>query len=129
MAFILFQVICLLQAQILLSADEVHPGGAIKGAETVRALGTKVCTVERTRGALVEHGLQITVQSRPSQRKASRPKTDGWTEAHLIVATCGAPPQDRSRWTRKLLSDHVVVLGLVETISPQTIGRTLKKTR
>ena len=117
-----------LRAQILLAADEDHPGGAMKDEEIMRALGVSVCTVERTRCALAEHGLQIAVQGWPPQRKISRRKVDGWTEAHLIAASCAAPPEGRSRWTLKLLGDHVVALGLVESVSPQTIGRVLKKT-
>ena len=117
-----------LRAQILLAADEDHPGGAMKDAEILRALGVSSCTVERTRCALAEHGLQIAVHGWPPQRKISRRRVDGWTEAHLIAASCGAPPEGRSRWTLKLLGDHVVSLGLVESVSPQTIGRVLKKT-
>jgi hypothetical protein len=117
-----------LRAQILLAADGDHPGGAMKDAEIVRALGVSICTVERTRCALAEHGLQIAVHGWPPQRKISRLKVDGWTEAHLIAASCAAPPQGRSRWTLKLLGDHVVALGLVDRVSPQTVGRALKKT-
>ena len=50
-----------LRVQILLAADEDHPGGAMKDQEIVRALGSSICTVERTRCALAEHGLQIAV--------------------------------------------------------------------
>lgn len=117
-----------LRAQILLAADEDHPGGALKDAEIVRALGVSICTVERTRCALAEHGLQIAVHGWPPQRKISRRKVDGWTEAHLIAASCAAPPEGRSRWTLKLLGDHVVALGLVDSVSPQTVSRALKKT-
>jgi|SRR6478735_7514803 hypothetical protein len=117
-----------LRAQILLAADEDHPGGALKDGDIVRALGVSVCTVERTRCALAEHGLQIAVHGWPTQRKTGSRKVDGWTEAHLIAASCGAPPEGRSRWTLKLLGDHVVALGLVDSVSPQTVGRALKKT-
>jgi len=117
-----------LRAQILLAADEDHPGGAMKDAEIVRALGVSICTVERTRCALAEHGLQIAVHGWPPQRKINRRKVDGWTEAHLIAAACAAPPEGRSRWTLKLLGDHVVALGLVDSVSPQTIARVLQKT-
>ena len=117
-----------LRAQILLAADEDHPGGAMKDQEIVRALGGSICTVERTRCALAEHGLQIAVHGWPPQRKISRRKVDGWTEAHLIAASCAPPPEGHSRWTLKLLGHHVVALGLVDCISPQTVSRTLKKT-
>ena len=52
-----------LRAQILLAADEDHPGRAMKDTEILRALGVSICTVERTRCALAEHGLQIAVQA------------------------------------------------------------------
>jgi len=116
------------RAQILLAADEDHPGGAMKDEDIVRAFDVSVCTVERTRCALAEHGLQIAVHGWPPQRKVSRRKVDGWTEAHLVATACSAPPEGRSRWTLKLLGDHVVGLGLVDRVSPQTIARVLKKT-
>ena len=116
------------RAQILLAADEEHPGGAMKDEAIVRALGVSICTVERTRCALAEHGLQIAVQGWPPHRTMPRGKVDGWTEAHLVAAACSSPPAGRARWTLKLLGDHLVGLGLVESISPKTVERTLKKT-
>ena len=100
----------------------------MKDAEIMRALEVSICTVERTRCALAEHGLPIAVHGWPPQRKISRRKVDGWTEAPLIAASCAAPPVGRSRWTLKLLGDHGVAPGLVDRVSPQTVSRTLKKT-
>ena len=54
---------------------------------------------------------------------------DGRTEAYLIALTCGAPPAGRSRWTLRLLGDRMVGLGYVESLSHETVRRTLKKTR
>jgi hypothetical protein len=116
------------RAQILLAADEDHPGGAMKDEAIVRALGVSVCTVERTRCALAEHGLQIAVHGWPPHRRMPRGKVDGWAEAHLVAAACSPPPQGRSRWTLKLLGDHLVGLGLMESVSAHTVARTLKKT-
>ena len=117
-----------LRAQILLAADEDHPGGSMKDEDIVRAMGVSICTVERTRCALAEQDLQTAVHGQPPQRKISRRKIDGSAEAHLVAAACGTPPEGRSRWTLKLLGGHLVTLGLVESVSPQTIGRVLKKT-
>ena len=116
-----------LRAQIPLAADEDHPGGALKDADIVRALGVSVCTVERTRCTLAEHDLQTAVNGLPPQRKIIR-KIDGKAEAHPVAAACGAPPEGRSRWTPRLPGDHLVTLGLVDSVSPQTIGRVLQKT-
>ena len=117
-----------LRAQVLLCADENHEQGGMKDKEIARAVGVSVPSVERTRCALAEHGLQVAVHGWPVHRKEPRGKLDGWAEAHLVVASCSPPPQGASRWTLKLLGDHLVRLQLVESISEQTVGRALKKT-
>ena len=116
-----------LRAQILLAADDDHPGGALKDKEIVRAPGVSISKVERTRCALAEQGLQTAVHGLPPRRRITR-KIDGTAEAHLLAAACSAPPEGRSRWTLKLLGDHLVEPGMVKTVSPQTIGRVLQKT-
>ena len=116
------------RAQILLAADENHSHGALKDVDIARALGVSVPTVERTRCALAEHGLEVAVQGWPAHRKGPRGKLDGWAEAHLVAACCSPPPPGAARWTLLLLGDHLVSLGLVESISKQTVLRTLKKT-
>ena len=117
------------RAQILLASDENHPAGALPDTDIARALGVNLSTVERTRRNLWEHGLEIAVQGWPVHRKVSRSKVDGWTEAHLLAAACGPPPAGRAHWTLELLGAHLVSLQLVESISPATVGRALKKTR
>ena len=100
----------------------------MKDEAIARAFEVSVCTVERTRCALAEHGLQIAVHGWPVHRKLPGTKVDGWTEAHLIAAACSSPPEGRARWTLKLLGDHVAGLGLVDSLSPQTVARVLEKT-
>ena len=117
------------RAQILLCADENHEQGGMKDRDIARAVGVSVPSVERTRCALAEHGLQVAVYGWPAHRKEPRGKLDGWAEAHLVVASCSPPPEGASRWTLRLLGDHLVKLQLVESLSAQTVGRALKKTR
>jgi transposase len=116
------------RAQILLCADESHEQGGMKDRDIARAVGVSVPSVERTRCALAEHGLQVAVHGWPAHRKEPRCKLDGWAEAHLVMASCSPPPEGASRWTLKLLGDHLVKLQLVDSLSAQTVGRTLKKT-
>ena len=116
-----------LRAQMLLAADENQPTGALVDTDIAHALGVSLRSIERVRCALAEHGLQVAVHGWPPHRKQPRGKLDGWAEAHLVAATCGKPPEGAARWTLALLGDHLVSLSLVESISPQTIGRALKK--
>ena len=47
--------------------------------------------------------------------------------AMTVLEVEDKPPEGAARWTLALLGDHLVSLSLVESISPQTIGRALKK--
>ena len=66
----------------------------------------------------------LTERARPGQPR----KLDGRGEAHLTAIACSDPPEGHARWTASLLADRVVELRLVDTVSPRTISRLLKKT-
>lgn len=95
--------------------------------EIVKSLGCGRASVERIRKRFVEEGLDATLVPKPSQRVYER-KLDGKAEAHLVALTCGAPPEGRSRWTLRLLSDRMIALENYETLSHETVRRVLKKT-
>ena len=92
-----------------------------------KTLDVSIATIERTRSALCEHGLEVAVHGWPPHRRLPRAKLDGWAKAHLVAATCSPHPQGAACWTLKLLGDHLVGLGLVDRVSKPTIGRALKK--
>ncbi len=95
--------------------------------QVVAALGVGSTTVHRVRQALVEEGLEATlVRKKPTGRQYR--KLDGAQEARLTALACSAPPEGRVRWTLQLLADRMVELKIVDTISDDTVGRTLKKT-
>lgn len=108
------------RAQILLKADE-----GWKDAEIIKALNTNRSTVERTRKRLVEGGLDKALNEDP--RPGQRVKLDGRAEAHLVAVTCSDAPGGREHWPLRLLADKLVELGVVESVSHETIRQTLKK--
>lgn len=117
----------LMRARVLLLANQAEDGPAKADPEIVEALACGRATVERIRKQFVEEGLEAVFQPKPSTRVYER-KMDGRTEARLIALTCGAPPAGRSRWMLRLLGDRMVGLGYVESLSHETVRRTLKKT-
>jgi transposase len=117
----------LVRARILLLADQAQDGSSMSDPEIVESLGCGRASVERVRKRFVEEGLEAALCPRPSQRVYER-KMDGNAEAHLIALACGAPPDGRARWTLRLLSDQMVVLEHVESVSFETVRRVLKKT-
>lgn len=56
------------------------------------------------------------------------PKIDGEIEAKIIALACSTPPEGRTKWTLRLLSERSVQLEIVDSISHTQVGRILKKT-
>lgn len=109
------------RAHILLRADEGATDEAIAAALHVHRT-----TVERTRQKFVEGNLDAALSERP--RPGGKRKLDPKQEARLIAVACSTPPEGQKRWTLQLLADELVALSLVDTISDETVRRTLKKT-
>jgi hypothetical protein len=53
---------------------------------------------------------------------------DGRAEAQLVKLACTTGPEGHAQWSLRLLADKLVELGVVETISHETVRQTLKKT-
>ena len=117
----------LVRARILLLADETEGKPAKSDPEVVDALNCGRATVERVRKQFVEEGIDATLNPKPTMRTYER-RLDGQAEAHLVAITCGAPPEGQARWTLRLLADRMVGLGIVESVSHETVRQTLKKT-
>ena len=117
----------LTHARILLLADTT-PGGECSDDEIVNALGVGLCTVGRVRKRLVTEGFLAALDHRPQPPRPDKIKVKGDVEQKLVRLACSDPPQGRCHWTLQLLCDEIVVLGLVETISTETVRQALKKT-
>jgi transposase len=117
----------LVHARILLKAD-ASPGGPNWDDATI-AQGLEIgrATVERVRQEFVEEGLDAALNRRKPRREYDR-TLDGDGEAHLVALACSQAPEGRSRWTLRLLADRMVRLEYVDTVSKDTVSRTLKKT-
>ena len=114
-------------ARILLLCDENQAGGPMKDQDIARALKVGTATVERVRRRCVEEGLARAL-GRKEQLKRRPRKLDGEGEAQLTALACSQPPGGRAGWTLQLLADRLVEREIVESISPETVRRCLKKT-
>ena len=113
------------RAQVLLKADADGPGWA--DAWIAEAFGCRTKTVENIRQRFVIDGFEITLNGVPAKRP--RPKLlDGEQESRLIATRLSAPPPGFASWSLRLLAEKVVELEIVESISHETVRRTLKKT-
>ena len=113
----------LTHARILLLADRDDR----RDEEIVAALGVSLRTVERVRKRLVTEGLDAAVDHRPQPPRPDKIRIRGDLEKRLIELACADPPPGRCRWTLRLLADEMVVLGLVDGVSAETVRQALKK--
>jgi len=116
-------------ALILLNCDEGKFGEKIKNEHVAKVLNIGDRTIDRLKKVFVEEGFEIAVYGKPqvSQRYYNR-IIDGDTEAKLVTLCCSDPPEGYAKWSLRLLADKMVELKYVDSVSYETIRRTLKKT-
>ena len=115
------------RAQALLKADAGLEGSGSTDEQAAQVLEASTRSVNRVRKAYVEEGLSAAIERQP-RRAQPRRKLDGAAEAHLVAVACSPPPAGQARWTLRLLSDKLVELQVVESISRECVRQTLKKT-
>ena len=117
----------LMHARFLLEVDEADSAAKKKTDEEIaKQLHVSAKTVARIRKQFVEEGLEVALLRKPHSNPKSR-KLNGDQEAHLISLCCSKPPEGRNRWTLRLLANRLVELEIVDSVSPVTISRVLKK--
>ena len=114
------------RARVLLKADADGPAWADRRIAEALDVGTRM--VENIRRRFVEEGLEAALNRKKRCRPPREKVLDGEKEAKLIAMCCGKPPEGRARWTLRLLAGNMVELDIVESISYETLRRTLKKT-
>jgi transposase len=115
-------------AQILQKADQADGGPAWPDSRIADALQVAITTVERVRRRFVEDGLAAALSPYRSGTRLYTRKLDGAQEAQLIALACSKPPDERGRWTLRLLAQCMVELAYVDSLSYETVRQTLKKT-
>jgi transposase len=113
-------------ANILLKADADGPGWSDEAI--AEAFSVHSHTVRNVRQRFVEQGLDAALERKKQSAPSRRRILDGEKEARLLAIGCSEPPQGHSRWTLHLLAQEMVRLDIVESISYETVRRTLKKT-
>ena len=113
------------RANILLQADADGPSWTDQ--QIADAYRCRRQTVENVRKKCVLEGFQQALEHKPQENRKLQ-SLDGEREAQIIAMRLGDPPQGYGSWTLRLLARQAVALEIVESISHETVRRTLKKT-
>ena len=112
------------RARILLKTDE---GWSVPGlvARVAQALDVSQGTVFNIKRRFTEGRLDGVLKDRVQAHRHR--KLDDRAEAHLIALTCSPAPMATSIGTLRLLADRMAELGIVESLSYETVRLHLKK--
>jgi hypothetical protein len=114
------------RAQILLKADADGPNWTDE--RIAEAFSCRTRTVERLRQRLVERGFDETLHRVERAQPPVQKLLTGDQEARIIATRLSPPPKGYANWTLRLLARKVVELKIVDSVSRETVRRTLKKT-
>lgn len=113
------------RAQILLKADADGPNWTDQ--RIAEAYSCRTRTVERLRQRFVEQGFEETLNRAERKQPPVAKLLNGDQEARIVATRLGPPPKGYSNWTLRLLARKVVELEIVDSVSYETVRRTLKK--
>ena len=113
------------RAQILLKADINGPNWTDQ--KIADAFDCRRQTVENVRECLVTKGFETVLNRKKRETPPRKKLLDGEQEARLIALRLGSPPDGFGSWSLRLLAEQLVELKIVDSISHETVRRTLKK--
>ena len=96
------------------------------GPRVAQALDVAEGTVFRVKRRFDEEGLDGAILDRTQPHRYR--KLDYLGEAHLMALACSPVPEGHDHWNLRLLADRMVELGVVDSLSHETVRLHLKKT-
>ena len=116
------------RAKALLTIDCGGGGPAATDREASAGSGLAVRSIERLRARACEVGPIGALERKRRETPPVAAKVTGEVEATMVKIACSDAPEGRGSWTMDLIAGRLVELGLVESISGETVRVTLKKT-
>lgn len=114
------------RATILLKSDVEGPNWT--DTKIAEALSCRTRTVENIRTRFVTEGFERALTRKKREVPPTAKKLDGKQEAEIIALRLGAPPAGFAGWSLRLLAEQVVALEIADSVSYETVRKTLKKT-
>ncbi len=114
------------RANMLLKADIDGPNWS--DAKIAEALSCRTRTIENVRRRLVTEGFTAVLNRKKRETPPRSKLLDGKQEAEIIALRLGKPPAGFAKWTLRWLAEQIVELEIANSISHETVRRTLKRT-
>lgn len=115
------------RAGAMLMCDEGEFGPAWRDQDVAEAFSTTTRSLENWRKQAVLNG-PLSLLERQQRTSTKSLILDGEKEAKLTQIACSKPVNGKSRWSLRMLADRLVELEIVDSVSHETVRRTMKKT-
>ena len=117
------------RAYILLDLDESQ-GTKLPTLKSISARrGVSEVTIYKTRKQYAEDGLDHVLARKKRETPPVAAKVTGEVEAYIVATCCSTPPEGKAGWTMQMIANKIVLDGVIESISDETVRLVLKKRR
>jgi len=116
------------RAKIILELDEANGRKPLTQVQIAEKVGVTRQALNDSKKAFLSAD-SVTEFLKRKKRKTPpvKPKITGEVEAHIISLACGPAPEGCAKWAVRLLADKCVELNYIDSISPVSVHRLLKK--
>ena len=114
------------RVKIILKSDCSKDGPKKSIREISEELEVSTMTVSNARRDYLEGGIERILMRKKPDREYEQ-AIGGKEEAQIIALACSKAPEGYERWTLRLLRDKSIELEIVDSVSHETIRKTLKK--
>lgn len=115
------------RAGVLLELDESEGRTAASVKIIASRKGVSEGSVRKYRKQYATEGLKAVLLRKKRDTPPVPAKVTGEVEAHIIATCCSEPPAGKAAWTMQMIADKIVLDGVIDSISDETVRRILKK--
>jgi predicted XRE-type DNA-binding protein len=116
------------RAKVILELDEADGRKPMTQAQIAEKVGVTRQAVNDAKQAFIKVGSVSEFLTRKKRETPPvKPKITGEVEAHIIALACGPAPEGCAKWGVRLLAGKSVELNYIDSISPVSVHRLLKK--
>lgn len=118
----------IIRARVLLMLDRTGKTDHVRYKRTAEYAGISVQAVYNMRDEfLANHDIPSYLTRKKRETPPVEAKITGEVEAKIVALACSEPPEGRSKWTLRLISERAVELKIIDSISHVSVYKILKK--
>lgn len=115
------------RAKILMDLDESTGKRLYTTKQISKRHRVREATISEVCKRNEDNGITGVLSRKKRVTQPITPKVTGEVEAHIIATGCSTPPKGKSYWTMQMIADKIVLDGVIDSISDETVRLVLKK--